>query len=61
MQHGERFVVRKQERPVAELLPFRRPDADRIRVAIDGLKDFQRTHSLEGLSVRQMVEEVRRY
>ena len=61
MQQGERFVVTKHKCPVAELLPFRRPDTDRIRAAIDGLKEFQRTHSLEGLSVRQMVEEGRRY
>ena len=61
MQQGERFVVTKHKRPVAELLPFRRPATDRIRAAIDGLKAFQRTHSLEGLSVRQMVEEGRRY
>ena len=54
-------MITKRERPVAELIPFRRPDADRIRAAIDGLKEFQRTHSLEGLSVRQMVEEGRRY
>lgn len=54
-------MVTKHKRPVAELLPGRRPDTDRVRAAIEGLKEFQRTHSLEGLSVRQMVEEGRRY
>jgi antitoxin (DNA-binding transcriptional repressor) of toxin-antitoxin stability system len=54
-------VVTEHKHPVVELIPFRRPDTDRIRAAIDSLKEFQRTHSLKGLSVRQMVEEGRRY
>jgi prevent-host-death family protein len=61
VQQGERFVITRHKLPVAELIPFRRRDTDRIRAAIDGLKEFQRTHSLGGLSVRQMIEEGRRY
>lgn len=61
VQQGERFVITRHKHPVAELIPFRRRDTDRIRAAIDGLKEFQRTHSLGGLSVRQMIEEGRRY
>ena len=51
----------RHNRPVAELIPFRPRDTDRIRAAIDGLKEFQKTHSLGGLSIRQMIEEGRRY
>ena len=61
MQQGERFVITRHNQPVAELIPFRQRDAARIRAAIDGLKEFQKTHSLGGLSVRQMIEEGRRY
>ena len=32
-----------------------------IRAVIVRLKTFQETHSLEGLSVRQMIEEGRKY
>lgn len=60
VQAGERFVITKHNRPVAELAPFRPRDADRIRAAIDGLKAFQRSHRLRGLSVRRMIEEGRR-
>ena len=45
---GERFVITRHKHPVAELIPLRRRDADRIRAAIDGLEEFQRTHSLGG-------------
>ncbi len=61
VQEGERFVITKHNRPVAELIPFRPRDAGKIRDAIDSLKAFQETHSLAGLSVRQMIEEGRRY
>ena len=61
VEQGERFVITRHRQPVAELIPFRRRDTDRIRAAIDGLEEFQRTHSLGGLSVREMIEEGRRY
>ncbi len=61
VQAGERFVITKHNRPVAELIPLRPRDAGRIRAAIDSLKAFQETRSLAGLSVRQMIEEGRKY
>ena len=62
VQAGERFVITRHGRPVAELIPFRAsdlntdPDTDTVQAAIDDLKGFQRTHSLDGLSVRKMIE-----
>ena len=61
VQAGERFVITRHNRPVAELIPFRTHDAGKIQAAIDDLKAFQNTHDLGGLSVRQMIEEERRY
>jgi len=61
VRKGERFVITKHGHPVAELIPFRKRDPDRIRVAIDNLKAFQAAHSLDGLSIREMIEEGRKY
>ena len=61
VQAGERFVITRHKRPVAELIPFRERDSGGIRAAIDDLKAFQKTHSLGGITVRQMVEEGRRH
>ena len=61
VQAGERFVITRHNRPVAELIPFRPRDTAKVRSAIDDLKAFQETHSLGGLSVRRLVEEARRY
>ena len=60
VQAGERFVITRHNRPVAELIPFRRPDTTRVQAAIEDLKAFQATHSLGGLSVRDLIEEGRR-
>lgn len=60
VQEGERFVITKHNRPVAELIPFRERDPARIRAAIDRLAAFQKTHSLCGLSVRKLIEDGRR-
>ena len=46
VQAGERFVVTRHNRPVAELIPFRTHDADKIRAAINELKAFQKAHEL---------------
>ncbi len=61
VQKGERFVITKHGQPVAELIPFRKRDPDKIREAIENLKAFQQTHSLGGQSVREMVDEGRKY
>jgi prevent-host-death family protein len=61
VQKGERFVITKHGHPVAELVPFRSRDPHKIRAAIDSIKAFQKTHSLGGLSVREMIEEGRKY
>ncbi len=60
VEAGERFVITRHNRPVAELIPFQVRDTTRIRAAIDDLKAFQKTHSLGGLSIRDMIEEGRR-
>jgi prevent-host-death family protein len=61
VQTGERFVITRHGRPVAELIPFRTTDPDQVQAAIDDLKAFQKTHSLGGLSVRDIIEAGRRY
>jgi len=61
VQAGERFVITKHNRPVAELVPFRPRDPDKVRSAIEALMEFQKTHSLNGLSVREIVEAARKY
>ena len=61
VEAGERFVITRHGRPVAELVSFQPDDSQKVQVAIDDLKAFRKTHRLDGLSVREMIEEGRRH
>jgi prevent-host-death family protein len=61
VQAGERFVITRHERPVAELIPYRGVERDQVRTAIENLREFRESQSLGGLSVRELIEEGRRY
>ena len=58
---GERFVITRHGQPVAELVPFRPRDSDRIQAAIERLKSFRAGHTLGGITVRELIEDGRRY
>jgi prevent-host-death family protein len=60
VEQGERVIITKHGRPVAELVPVSRRDPSRIRQAIEDLKEFQKTHGLGGLSAKELVEEGRK-
>lgn len=60
VEKGERFVITRHGKPVAELVPVVRRSPERIRATIESLKIFQATHRLEGLSVREMIEQGRK-
>lgn len=61
VQRGESFVITKHGHPVAELIPFRKRSPDKIRDAIEALKAFQQDHNLGDLSIREMIDEGRKY
>jgi len=61
VEKGERFVITRHGRAVAELVPVARRDSEQVRKAIEDLKVFQKTHSLGGLSVRQILKAGRKY
>jgi prevent-host-death family protein len=61
VEQGERFVITRHGRPVAELAPISRRDPEKIRKAIADLRAFRKTHSLRGLSIRELIHEGHRY
>lgn len=60
VEKGERIVITKHGRPVAELAPYRNRDAEAVRAAISDLTAFRKEHCL-GASVRDLIEEGRKY
>jgi prevent-host-death family protein len=57
---GEKITITKHGVPVATLQPADSSKRTPVRNVIDQLKRFRRSHRLEGLSIRDMIEEGRR-
>ena len=58
---GERITITRHGVPVAMLVPS--PEAERpdVRAAVEAMKAFRKGRSLGGLSIRDMIEEGRRF
>jgi prevent-host-death family protein len=59
---GEEFTITKHGKPVARLVPTSatKPKPD-IRAAVEAMKEFRKGRALGGLSVRELIEEGRRF
>ncbi|MDY6909371.1 MAG: type II toxin-antitoxin system prevent-host-death family antitoxin [Thermodesulfobacteriota bacterium] len=57
---GERITITKRGVPVAILQPADPSKRIPVRGVIDQLKQFRQDHRLDGLSIRDMIEEGRR-
>lgn len=58
VEQGETVTITRHGRPVARLVPVRAGRPTRAE-AVDALLAFRAQHSLEGLSVRDLIEEGR--
>ncbi len=59
---GEEFTITKHGKPVARLVPAlsARPKPD-VQAAVEAMKQFRKGRSLGGSSIREMIEEGRRF
>ena len=59
---GEEITITKHGKPVARLVPplAAKPAPD-VRAAVAAMKRFRKGRSLRGLSVREMIDEGRRF
>ncbi len=58
---GERITITKHGVPIAMLVPVeKKPLMDR-RAAVEAMKEFRKGHSLNGISIRELIEEGRKY
>lgn len=60
VEHGESFTITRHGRPIAELRPVRDGAALTVDEAIAGLRAFRARRSLDGVSVRDLIEDGRR-
>lgn len=55
VEKGERFIITRHGRPVAELRPVPRRSREDIVAAIEGIKGFAAAHHLKGLMPRELI------
>ncbi len=60
VSRGERFTITKHGVPVAVLLPAVTSDARPVAETIAGLRRLRAAHRLDGLRLRDMIDEGRR-
>jgi prevent-host-death family protein len=58
---GERITITKHGVPVAMLVPPPAKAPPDVRAAVEELKRFRKGRSLNGLTIREMIEEGRRF
>ena len=57
---GEQITITRHGVPVAMLVPASTPQKKDVREAIQSLIEFRKGQRLDGLSIREMIEEGRR-
>ena len=55
VEKGERFVITRHGRPVAELVPVSQRDAERVRRALKGLRDMRKTLAKRGVKLKSAL------
>ncbi len=60
VRKGQEFLITNRGEPVAKLLPASKPDQSQIRLAIKEIREIQSRNRLDGLKIRDMIDEGRR-
>ncbi|MDG3008396.1 type II toxin-antitoxin system Phd/YefM family antitoxin [Paludisphaera mucosa] len=58
---GERITITKHGVPVAVLVPPPAAEKPDVRAAVEEMRRFRKGRSLDGLTIREMIEEGRRF
>ena len=61
VEQGESITITKHGKPIAVLSPVAPATKADIRTTIEQIKEFRKGRTLGGLSIREMIEEGRRY
>ena len=59
VRQGEEFLITNRGEPVAKLIPAFKQDKSQIRLAIKEIKEIQSRNRLDGLKIRDMIDEGR--
>jgi len=60
VEQGERFTITKRGRAVADVVPSRQRDQQRVKEAVDALRNFPRITGVSGDEVLEWIREGRK-
>jgi prevent-host-death family protein len=61
VENGEEVTITRHGKPVARLVPADTADRDKVKEAIEWLKRTRKERKLEGLTVKELINEGRKY
>jgi prevent-host-death family protein len=61
VERGERITITRHGVPVAELVPFRTRSTEDLDQVIREIKEFRKGKRLGRVTIRQLIEEGRKY
>lgn len=59
VEHGQIVIVTRHGKPIARISPDTDEKRERVKRAVEGLKNFRRTRLPRGVTVRSLIEEGR--
>ena len=60
VERGEQITITRHGKPVAELVPVARKRRS-VAETIEAIKKFRKGNRLDGVSIKELIEEGRRY
>ncbi len=60
VENGESVTITRHGKAVARLVPVEVEQEMTVKEALEGLAEFRKSHTLDGLSIREMIDEGRR-
>lgn len=61
VENGEEIMITKHGKPVARLAPVDQFDREKVRKAIEELKELRKGRSLDGIKIKDLINEGRKY
>ena len=61
VEAGESFVITRHGHEIARLEPIREQPKLTVEQALEDMREFRRTHTLGGISIKDLINEGRRH
>ena len=61
VENGEEVTITRHGKPVAKLVPASQYDPARVKRAVEELKEMRKKHRLDGITIKDLINEGRKY